>query len=91
MKIEVRKAPPREEGAHQEDTTPEFEAGARRSTHRRTTVTVERETVSFLVRRAVAEAAVAGEAQRAGAEDAPKTPDERLPAATPETAQGGKA
>jgi hypothetical protein len=93
MKIEIRKAPPTEEPAHHEDTTPEFEAGVRRTAHRRTTVTVERETVSFLVRRSVAEVAVADNARQAGAQDAPKTPHKLLPAALPDPsdeASGGK-
>ncbi len=54
MKIEPRRAPPTEEAAHQDDTTGELEPGAGRTGHRRTTVTVERETLSFLVRRTVA-------------------------------------
>ena len=53
MKIEPRRAPLAEEAAHQEDTTPEFLAGAERRAHRRTTVTVERETLSILMRRTV--------------------------------------
>jgi hypothetical protein len=54
MKIEPRRAPPTEEAAHQEDTTTKFEAEPKRTAHRRTTVTVERETLSFLIRRTVA-------------------------------------
>jgi hypothetical protein len=91
MNIKVRKAPPTEEAAHQEDTTPEFEAGERRSTHRRTIVTVERETVSFLLRRSVAEVAVADVARQASADHAADKQDKRLPAARPDEANGDNA
>jgi hypothetical protein len=51
MKIEPRRAPLAEAAAHQDDSTPEFEAGTVPAVHRRTTVTVERETLSILMRR----------------------------------------
>jgi hypothetical protein len=41
---------PRPQAAEDEDTTAEFEAGTPMA-HRRTTVTVERETLSFIIRR----------------------------------------
>jgi hypothetical protein len=55
MKIEPRRAPLAEQAAQQEDTTSEIEAGPR--VHRRIQVTVERETLSFLVRRPMAPSA----------------------------------
>jgi hypothetical protein len=55
MKIEPRRAPLAEEAAHQEDTTPEISPRTERRAYRRTTVTVERETLSILMRRPVAE------------------------------------
>jgi hypothetical protein len=55
MKIEPRPA------THHEDTTAEFEAGTgtrvQPKVHRRTTVTVERETLSVLIPRSVVEPA----------------------------------
>jgi hypothetical protein len=53
MKIVPRRTLVAEEAAHQEDTTAEFEAGTEQRGHRRMTVTVERETLSVLMRRAV--------------------------------------
>jgi hypothetical protein len=70
MKIEPRKGPVAEEATHSEDTTTEFKAGPQRLGHRRTTVTVERETVSFLLRRPVTPEA-----------NEPEPPDNNLPAA----------
>jgi hypothetical protein len=51
MKIAPRRAPLA--AAHQDDSTPEFEGGAGPKVYRRTTVTVERETVLVLIRRSV--------------------------------------
>lgn len=84
MKIEPRREPLEQVASHQQDTTQNIEKGAGRATHRRTTVTVERETVLFLVRRAVAEAAVEKVDQPAGEESAPRPPDKNLPSASPE-------
>jgi len=99
MKNEVRRAPSAQEPAHQEDTTTEFSAGTKQRVNRRTTVTVERETVSFLVRRpvlegavmegAVMEGAASDIARHAGAEGSPDAPDKSLPAMTPDEADGG--
>jgi len=52
MKIEPRRVPP-DRAAPQEPTTTEFESPAGLGAYRRTTVTVERETLSFLVRQPV--------------------------------------
>jgi len=74
-----------EEAAQQEDTTPEFQTGTGRRAHRRITVTVERETVSILMRRTAAGPDVANVAanvdQPAVAESAPEPSDKDLPAA----------
>jgi len=75
VKIEPRREPLEQVASHQQDTTQNIEKGAGRATHRRTTVTVERETVLFLVRRAVAEAAVEKVDQPAGEESA--SPEKR--------------
>jgi len=101
MKNEVRRAPSAQEPAHQEDTTTEFSAGTKQRVNRRTTVTVERETVSFLVRRpvlegavmegAVMEGAASDIARHAGAEGSPDAPDKSLPAMTPDEADRGSA
>ena len=80
MKILPRRAQLAEDGTQQEDTTTEFEAGTERMAHRRTTVTVERETVSVLIQRPVAEPP----AQSAGEENAPEPPDKNLPEELPE-------
>jgi len=80
MKIKLRRAPGGEQAAHQEDTTTEFETGSRRWAHRRTTVIVERETVSFLIRRPAA----ANVAQTADAQGAWEPLGENLPAASPQ-------
>lgn len=40
------------QAAQQEDTTAEFEAGMEQRGHRRMTITIERETLSVLMRRA---------------------------------------
>ena len=77
-----RRAPLAEEAAHREHITPEFEAGTEPRVHRRTTVTVERETLSFLASRAVAEPVVTPPAHPAGEEIAPGPPDEKLPEAS---------
>jgi hypothetical protein len=99
MKIEPRGRPQADEDAQQEDTTAEFSPEPGLRVHRRTTVTVERETVSFFVRRSVAEGAVpdadppAGANQSGRPEDAQETPDKFSLAASPETpdeADGGK-
>jgi hypothetical protein len=67
MKIEPRRAPLAEAAAHQDDSTPEFEAGTGPTVHRRTTVTVERETLSILMRRPI----VAPADELAGADSNP--------------------
>ena len=93
MKILPRRASLAKQAAQQEDTTAEFEAGTELRAHRRTTVTVDRETVSFLVRRPAVEAALADAAQATSAEDAMEKPYRLLPAALPEQpdeASGGK-
>jgi hypothetical protein len=72
MKIEPRLASQAEQPAPQEDTTTEFPAGTEPMAHRRTTVTVERETLSYLIRRPVGGAAE----QPADGESAPETPNE---------------
>jgi hypothetical protein len=51
MKIEPRRLPQAQPTAQQDDTTTEFGAGTEPRIYRRTTVTVERETVSVLLRR----------------------------------------
>jgi hypothetical protein len=87
MKIDPRRAPLAEAAAHQEDSTPEIEAGQGLMVHRRTTVTIERETISILVRRTVAEVAVA---QNASAENVSETPEKLLPATMPDDTNGDK-
>jgi len=67
--------PPRQ-ATQKEDTTAEFEAGMQPMAHRRTVVTVERETVSVLIR-------------RPAAGPANQPPDEDLPAVRNEP-NGGK-
>ena len=49
-----RRAPLPAAAAHQDDSTANFKAGTEPTMHRRTTVTVERETLSILMRRPVA-------------------------------------
>jgi hypothetical protein len=89
MKTEPRRLPLAKGAAQQEDTTPEFEIGTGSRAHRRITVTVERETVSFLVRRQAATVA----AQAPSEESAPEPSDKTLPAALPavhKELRGGK-
>jgi hypothetical protein len=81
MKIIPRAAPLAEQTVRQEDTTAEFQAGTERRVHRRTTVTVDRETLLVLTHRSVVE-------------DATETHDQLLLAAAPETpdeVSGGKS
>jgi len=80
MKIKVRRAAPAVMAAQPEDTTTEFTAGTEQRVNRRTTVTVERETVSFLRRRPVVEKHTAGAAEPPTLEDAPAMPDKFLTA-----------
>ena len=80
MKMKARRAAPAVVAAHHEDTTTEFEAGTEQRVSRITTVTVERETVSFLRRRPVVEKHAAGAAEPATLEDAPAMPDKFLTA-----------
>jgi len=68
MKIEPRRSTPAKQTAQQEDTTTEFEAGAETRVHRRIQVTVERETVSFLIRQVVAEPSAAAAEHSSAAE-----------------------
>jgi Arc/MetJ family transcription regulator len=75
MKVRPRRGAPLGQAAHKEDTTAEIEAGAPNQVLRRTTVTVERETVSVLMRRTVTAPAVSfGEDPAAldGEVDAPR-------------------
>jgi hypothetical protein len=85
MKIVPRRAAQADDAAQQEDTTTEFPAGPEQMVHRRTTVTVERETVSFLMRRPVAEPVVTGADQPVSEVDAPKLFSPDLPAPSAET------
>jgi hypothetical protein len=94
MKIEPRRAPLEEAAAHQDDSTPEFEARAGHTVHRRTTVTVERETLSILIRRPVAEpmanpADQLAEGEIVSTETLSGTPDKSPPALRNELS-GGK-
>jgi len=57
MEIEPSRMPLAEQATQQEDTTREFEARTEAMAHRRTTVTVERETLSFIIRRPIVETA----------------------------------
>jgi hypothetical protein len=79
MKDLPRRLPLAEETAHQEDITPEFEAGTEPRAFRRTTVTIERETLSVLTRRAIPEAVggrvVTPAAHPSEGEIAPEAPD----------------
>jgi quercetin dioxygenase-like cupin family protein len=68
MNIEPRRGTPAKQTAQQEDTTTEFEAGAETRVHRRIQVTVERETVSFLIRRVVIEPSAASAEHSSAAE-----------------------
>jgi hypothetical protein len=82
------------DAAHQDDITAEFEAnfearieaGTELRAHRRTTVTVERETLSVLTRRTVPEAATEPGAvpstDLAGRQIVPKPANENPPAST---------
>jgi hypothetical protein len=72
MKSEPRPAPQAEPAAQDEDTTPELAAGMPPMAHRRTTVTVERETVTFLIRRPV----VSPADRPAEGESVPEMPNE---------------
>jgi hypothetical protein len=86
MKIEPHRAPLAEAAAHQDDSTAEFEAGTVQTVHRRTTVTVERETLSILMRQPVAEPVAEPSAQPADAEtvlEKPEIAGKNLPAALP--------
>jgi len=85
MKIKPRRAPVVEEASHPKDTTLEFEAGSRHRVHRQTTVTVERETVSFLIRRPVAGPETAPAAQLADGKRAPEMPEKTLQKTSPAT------
>jgi len=96
MKIVSRKEPVAEEAAQEEDTTAKF-AGAEARVHRRTTVTVERETLSILMRRPVVEPdgadAAANVGRPAGEESVPEPQDKELTAASPQMRdklRGGK-
>jgi hypothetical protein len=93
MKIVPGRRQLADEVAQEEDTTTEFPTGPEQIVHRRTTVTVERETVSFLVRRPVVEALIADAVPATSSEDAMEKPYRLLPAALPEQpdeASGGK-
>ena len=81
MKIEPQGTP---STAHPKDITPEFEAGTEPRVHRRTTVTVERETISVLVRRSVVEPVT----ESGGEQMASGSPDKNLPEAPPEMPNG---
>jgi hypothetical protein len=93
MKIVPGRRQQADEAAQEEDTTTELPAAPEQMAHRRTTVTVERETVSFLVRRPVVEAPIADAVPATSSEDAMEKPYRLLPAALPEQpdeASGGK-
>lgn len=81
MKKLPRRAPLKGEAAQQEDTTPKSDAGTEPRAHRRTTVTVERETLSVFLRPAVqnasAEPAAADTSERGSGEDALESPKPR--------------
>lgn len=81
-----------EQAARQEEATSDLEAGTGPRAHRRTTVTVERETISFVVRRSAETPSVGSAAQPAGVEAALELPDKILPAALPawKETSGGK-
>ena len=76
MKIEPNREPLAEQAAQQEGITTEFEAGTEPRVLRRTTVTVERETISVLMRRAAA----GPQNQPAPRESAAEPLDKNLPA-----------
>jgi hypothetical protein len=54
MKMKPRRTPLEQEAAHQHDTTQKIKTAAGNPMHRRTTVTVERETISVVLRRPIA-------------------------------------
>lgn len=83
MKNPPRRAPLMEEPAHQEDITPKIGAGTEPRAYRRTTVTVERETLSVLARRTVAEPVAANGAHPGGSEIGPEPQDESPPGSSP--------
>jgi hypothetical protein len=68
MKIQSRRTPPPEEPVQQEPARLDVELGTEPRAHRRTTVTVERETLSVLLRRTISEPVTAS---------APRTKDEQ--------------
>ena len=72
--------------AHQDNSTPEIVARTEQTVHRRTTVTVERETVSLLIRRPVEGAAN----QPSEAENAPIPQAKDAAATPPGIPDGGK-
>ena len=78
MKILPRAAPLAKQSVRQEDTTAEFQAGTERRVHRRTTVTVDRETLLVLRHQPLVD-------------DATETHDPPLLAATPDKVSGGKS
>lgn len=81
MKILPRGSQLAKPAVRQEDTTAEFQAGTEQRMHRRTTVTVDRETLLILTHRSVVD-------------DATETHDQfSLPAApeTPDEVSGGKS
>jgi hypothetical protein len=83
MKILPRRPPPAKQAAQQEDTTTEFETGDGPMAHRRVTMTVERETLSFLMRRPVAAPDAGLGAQPQDVEATPEQPDKNVPATPP--------
>ena len=83
MKIVPRRSAEAIDAAQHEDTTTEFPAGPEQVVLRRTTVTVERETVSFFVRRPVVEREAVPAAQPAERDGAHQPQDRNLPAALP--------
>ena len=72
-------ARPTKEVAHQEDTTAEIDAGASHTAHRRTTVTVEREMLSVLVTRSIAETVETPATPAGNQKTALDKPEENLP------------
>jgi len=81
--LPVKAAPRAEHPAQQEDTTADFGAGTEPRAHRRTTVTVERETLSFLVSRPVAASGAGPGTQPRGGEATPEPLDRNVPANSP--------
>ncbi len=84
MKIKRHRAPLAASAAQQDDSTPDFKARTEPPVHRRTTVTVERETVSVLMMRTAEDRVSVSVFQPQGEEISQEAQTESLPEVSPE-------